>query len=479
MISKKVSRLILCLAIPLLVALTLIARSFTVALVTATSEDAKKIAPNDPLNFLNNSASVPIGVLTYIANIAVSGQQGPINPFYLVSRYTGNAARPVSVVYRVMPRTMNVIFDVQIAPDGKQLLFKEGWPYEDQSTYRLYILNLTTKQVQPGPAQDLVCRKTFWSPNSKKIAFIVGGNAEGLEDSSTSSSATKLCIYNVSNGTTRLVASHPDARSIAWTAQNSLLYSLSANDRQSSIRPSIYEAFSSTGKSSVVVPGGYAPAPSPDGKWIAFFGWPLDERLSPVATAMASAYSEKQGLYLYNRSTKERILISPDTMHDFANEIPSILPYSLLWMPNGKSLLVLRTRYSGLPAFYTPDVKIGTGLGEALIQAYSVPGLATRHMTTIQAEDFEAVSRSYVYPEYQLLSVTNNGAWLIMKVHEYVSRKSGYPVETNKVQAINFQSGRILPLAQTKSWAGSSLGLDWHEGFAPAPQPVGTQNVIH
>jgi len=92
--------------------------------------------------------------------------------------------------------------------------------------------------------------------------------------------------------------------------------------------------------------------PSPDGRSIAFFGWPNAEEARAEATGNPTSTNYGPRLMLFDRTTKQRILVRPNVFG---------FDTQLLWTPDAKRLVIIQTRYDPRK-----------GKGEARISTISV-----------------------------------------------------------------------------------------------------------
>ncbi len=417
--------------------------------------------PNDPLVAVNNSATLPQGELVYLVNTLPPGPPRPIT-YDLVTRPTGpgSEVKGVKNIYRITADPISQLFTCQFSPDGKFILLKEGIQGGRMSSFHIFLWNSQTKQLQPGPKAALHYPIIYWSPDAKFIAYVQGGDADGDEIHGTN--PIQLYVYDVIKQKSQLVVQNPEAKTLAWTDQGTLLYTFKSrrnNDTPLAYfrrRSDIYEFRVSNGSSVKLIDGAAEPSPSPDGRRVAFAGWPdrvEEAKAATQAKAAGKNYQSMQGLYLYDRLQKKRTLF-----HNFrAEEAHDVL----LWSSDSKRLYGVQNVYNNThPSFMrNSDTKDYPGYGLGHIYSIEIPTLKRREVAVIQAKD--DMARPDPESQFQLKSVSRNGIFLYVYAHELIDDdpNSNYLSARRSLYALNLTDGSQTVLLSAKN----ASGLDWRE----------------
>jgi Tol biopolymer transport system component len=270
---------------------------------------------------------------------------------------------------------LGVVFDPQFSPNKQLVMIKVGWPYERHGQYSIHLLDLRTGKLSRGPSeyddkgQDfLAYRKAYWSPDSSKIAYIRGGDADGNQYSSNY--PLRLYVYDIKSNKDHFIAQGLLVKYVKWTSVNSLMFSTIDQSKHGitnydkdifPMRPSIYEVAKMDNKASLVIGNGFDPLPSPDNKRIVFYGWPED-----------SAAEKKHSLlpkpYIYSRQDSSRVSL-PVGVND-----------KLMWTPDSQYLIVMKVIRSSSKAI-------------AQIDLLNIRTMETKKLCTVAVTDFRAIPR--------------------------------------------------------------------------------------
>ncbi len=425
----------------------------------------KTVLPADPLQFIDSAPTAPAGTLLYIASVPVEDER--IRQRYLVLHQSGAAAASGKrLTYRVaIPESVpEVIFDSQFVDDGRSILFKAGWPYDNPGYYHFYLWNLTTNKLEKGPPERLAYTRLFTSPKGDFIAYYRGGDSKGNEGNRTR--PLTLFIYNRVKNTSVSVVENSAAKFASWTTEDTLLYSvidikkwyedarLSADLEVKSqnadgspyvaARPDVYEVSSSGENPQLVLKDGYQPIPSPDNKWIAFFTSTDEEKKINPSNVFHTDLPRQSYLCLYNRATKKRHIIQP---------VRETFP-QLKWMPDSRHLLTMSQTIVGAK-------------NSAKISILDVSSRVQKEVVTLKATDAISASHDLIYPQFEMLDVSEDGAKVMVKVAEIVGQGQVFMDERNSFQSIDIRTGKISLVAQVFNQQSNSLGMDWHFGVFP------------
>lgn len=392
------------------------------------------------------------GKLIYAFDTARYGAAGFAWPWssYLVLQHMHGAIQDAGAgkkewtiaSYEVETPIDTFLYEPQFSPDGEYVLFKVGNPFGSSGTYTPYLFNFITQKLQkvPVPHQRVGNRSILWSPDSRYIAYFQGAVAVPLRGGFLPSN---LHIYSVETGKDRLIAGEEAVlNSVAWTPQNTLLYSVLPTSNPSSAskpakgietgdkdtlstRPDIYEVPAAGGQPKLVVRDGYRPAVAPDGRWIAFFGSPDSDK------------STGEYLLLFNRTKQDRKAIQ--------RRLDNI---SLLrWTPDSQYLIII-----------TPVHKVNERV-ETRITEFNVSSGKERLIGVLEYGD-KLVNSDEARLAFRPLEVSNDGQFLFFELLGF-----GNDLENNGLflKAVDLRNGKIDTVARI----GSVRRLDWHDESSP------------
>lgn len=440
------------------------------SLLSVAQEATVKPLPNDPLKALDNSAKAPKGEIVYAADIVFS--ELPSSQNYLIVRPTGSTKNPPGTKYRVIRPDGNVIFSPQFSPTGRYISFYYGWPYDDTGTSSSYFFDRETGRTMIGPGDNSTYPMQSWSPDGTFLAYFKGGDRSG--EATRYIGESQLYTYRLKDGKTWLISARSGANDFSWTSQGTILYTDTTRkavssgeagvDRRptsdpiaiTSVRPSIREASSTGGVADkVILPSAFGPHPSPDGHWLAFFGWSqaapntnFSQKVAGNKSLIGARKGLNTGLCLYNRVNSDRVLIRPIPLSQIDFDSRRL---ELLWSSNSKRLFVL-DKAAGVSGTSDETHR------QAVISYIDVQTLQTHKVATLQA-----TSLGTIEPLFAMVGVSDDGFWIICKIIQVVkSEQDGSNTTSTSLVAVNTESGSFTTLAQTENYKGSSLGIDWH-----------------
>lgn len=358
---------------------------------------------------------------------------------------------------------LNVIYDPVFSPNGRYVLFKKGWPYERYSHFRLYIWDTTNNQIKELISREykkplnLTYPLVSWSPDNNYLAFVAGGDAEGNTEQGAS---LLLHIYNWRTGQERLIVKNKTVRfSFEWTAPNTLLYGVlpEGEEGKAGARPNIYEIAATDDKPKLVVKDGYRPVPSPDGKWIAFFGSENIEE--PVPLRPDWEYSPRgAALIIARRDGSERKALNRE----------SVFYSTLQWMPDSKHLLTISYAPKDTVSSNADKPEGKSVVVRIQVREWDITSGTVRRLALLQAKDVQPIPRPATNPQFQTLGVSKDGSHLFVKIIEITGVNEMSLIGVTSLQSVDLQSGAVATLSKTQN----DLGIDWH--FATSSKSTGS-----
>ena len=403
-----------------------------------------------PTAYVDCPTDAPAGEIAYLLRVMPLSAKMKVFPLDLVIHTTGKSAGTHKQTTRRITSTQAYPYATEFSPSGKWILVKTTFPSSPEDAYQLQFWDEAAARMQVGPTL-VGYPETRWSPDSRFMAYFQGGDVFGGE--SRGDTALQLHVYSLGTGKSRMIVENPEAKSFCWTNQHTLLYTFKSDIPQETAfdyfykKPNIYEA-SLTGKSAhLLIPDGFDPAASPDGRWVAFKGWSTPAaKPATKSGASAGAGQEQFGLYLYDRRTRKRTLL-----HALPQRRPA---EDLLWSSDSAYLFSIRNDYTDThPAMLdTTDKTLYPGSGKGYVSDISVPALTRRDITLITTSD--SIGRSD--PQNQILfhGISQDGKSLYITVEERQQQS-----EHSSLRSINIENGD----SQTILDGQGVLGVGWRE----------------
>lgn len=370
------------------------------------------------------------------------------------------------------------------SPNGRKVLYKGGSPFNSGASYRLFSWDFDKKIIdqamireKKGEGVQIIPHSHFnvyWSPDSRYVLYTIPHskiNPVGVRMPNHSN--ITLNAYDTEEKKNIVLADHvalgvlvtnirdftwqgAPYSTFGWTPQHTVLYTKQQmrteeeilerrrNELLEPYRPHIYEVSLRGSKPELLISNGTNPLPSPDGKSIAFWGWPEDtektnkkEEKPRVADTVPKP--ELPALYVYDRATKQRRKVS-----DF-------LSGRLVWTPDSSSLLILGPSNAA------------TGKRENTLYRIDVASARTVKVADIIAPDAKEEMREYRY--FDNLKVSRNGEYAIVDTsYGLGSDPHGFVNPEMKVfLGVNLEDGKITKIAQCENKWASVLGWDWYD----------------
>lgn len=445
--------------------------------------------PNDPLQvFANNTFKGMIVDLPYLKVDGYNESQ-QYYALYGVNFEAKYQQETKSQIAYHATYSISYLQSPMFSPDGKKVLYKGGSLFGQGAAYRLFVWNFKKNIIdqameKEAEGEDIVIipqwhHDVYWSPDSRYILYTIPSwTVDGIGNKRYDHDNITLNVYDLEEKKNRIVAKNIALRVLVaniktfywqaapystfqWTPQKTVLFTKqqmrteeeiqekrAANVLLEPYRPNIYEIGLDGGKANLLIPSATNPLPSPDGKLIAFWGWPNEKSAKTSEDKKEEAVEESDvpklqlpALYIYERSTKKRRKIS-----DF-------LSGRLVWTPDNKSLLILNPSNNQRQenSLYRIDVTKGTSV----------------KIADIIAADAKDEMRHY--RTFDNLKVSRNGKYAIIDaVYGLESDSSDFVNPEMKVfLGVDLATGKITKIAQCQNRWASVLGWDWYDMSTP------------
>ena len=357
----------------------------------------------------------------------------------------------------------------QLSPDGQVFAYEQLAWVRSYGGSSLYEWDMKAGKVRRLVNKTIAYLNFFWSPDSQSIAYVSGGEDTNqpaqlnIVERSTGKNQTIALPKGVSLMLATPVKLQAPIVPFAWASPTSLLFSGLPDegaDKYTLPRPRIYEA--TNGKTNLVVPDAYAPSPSPDGRWIACFGWPdvnADETKKPSLQILPA-------LYLYDRLQKKRLLVSALPKFGRREMMNGAgLPQQILrWTPDSRHLILTEETY---------QTKGKIGEAAATISAVDIPSQlpandaqwaqTRRLITTLHTEDFVAYPSPILHYEmhFRPLQMSADENHLFLATFQVTGQTGDNPTSESSLQRLNLTNGQVDVLARFNNYR--LRGFDWHE----------------
>ncbi len=357
-----------------------------------------------------------------------------------------DALKSTSRFYYISPQ--GTPSTVHSSNNSKSILIRNGfYPPERNDSYGLFLWNRPKKSfrflwsVLPATIELVRYPKIGWSPGSRYVSYLRGGNAFGDYDRWTT--PYRLSVYDTKTFQERELMPYAGL-SWSWTHHGTVLCSRLSPEEAGrvgigQVRPSVYEADVRGGAPKKLFDGGYLAQESPDGKWIAFCDWPGTLIGSPkVAPEVQNI--EQPGLFLWSRPTGKRVFVGALKLNG---------PPSIQWSFNSKKLYVCEQEAQGadvVASVSTMDLEQQKlkPLGQLKVSRPS--DVATG---TAGGFDFRGLS--------------NDGHFLYFDSLQNIASPKGYANSIRTLIAFDTRTAEQTPIAQLTNIANANPDWDWHD----------------
>ncbi len=349
------------------------------------------------------------------------------------------------------------------SPNGKKVIIRDGYPPDDRyNGNKLFLWELGAGKLHfilpaaadvprnvPRGNDSIMLPYLSWSPGSRYLSYMRGGNTFGDYDS-RSEPYELYCM----DSTTRLDHRVMQNAGLhwSWTYHGQLLCSLVKPENQGRLaersgRPSVYAVNAQGGQPKKLFDGGTYAQESPDGKWIAFCDWPGD-LFDATNPSDALQKQKEKGLFLFYKPLKKRIFVGALQLEDAG--WPADAPL-LQWSPDGRQLYVLdSTRDQG-----------------------QVKGMVYR--MEMEQQQLEPLSQLSFVPQagygyFRDRGISPDGQTLYYEWREGVNGPSSQINQKFTLIGVSSRTGAQTPLASLMNIASENPDWDFHDesGINPA-----------
>lgn len=372
-----------------------------------------------------------------------------------------------------------------LSPDGRRLLFQQGPPYGDDdvtsSWSYLYCWNFDAKQ---WGIYTLSTPSTVQRWANDNFHFMQHLEQEAPEDVWQRTILTDASVLDVRDPLKKeadnSVPSYRSpkvfsSRTMRWSDQGTVFGTQEVTTETA--KPAAVEWIPYTQKINVITPAAFDPAPSPDGRYIAYFGWPGAGKtdnpapvfLAPPALALPDIalpqpkphdfQADGPFLYLLERKTGRKSIVNLQSSG------------LLSWADNGQTLVVV-AKTAGATA-REKQAHIRT---ISLVQMTGdLPPNVSRQMkeiATVSATEYAGIQRG-TPPNFRIMSIARHGQenWMYLDVSAYTA-PGAMPDEEKRIEAINLKSGEVVTISRLNSVFGSVVGWDFHDNADETVRPV-------
>lgn len=347
------------------------------------------------------------------------------------------------------------------SPNGRRVILREGYPPDDRYNGNnlflwelaagiLYPAGVKISDIPPHSTIDnmsIMLPKMQWSPGSRYLTYVRGGNTFG--DYDPRSSSYRLYCMEAPTRQDHLVMKDAGLH-WSWTYRGQILCSRIEPKNQGKVgyrtgRPSVYAVSAAGGAPRKLFDGGYYAQESPDGKWIAYCDWPGELFDAPNASDELKNNTQK-GLFLFYKPTGKRIFIGPLELDEAS--YPADAPL-LQWSPDGQNL------------FCTESAR-DNGEVKGTVYRVNIEQQQLQELTTI-------VRTPFGYGFLRNRGTSPDGTSLYLESREGTPGPEGVINQKFTLLSVDTKTGKTTPQVQISNIASENPDWDFHdEGVNPA-----------
>ncbi len=338
------------------------------------------------------------------------------------------------------------------SPNGESVLLRDGLIQDRNDGFHIYLWQLQQGRLR-YVSRILKFRHLFWSPGSRYISYIQGGDAFTNDNSNDPQT---LCALDTTNRQSAQIMREPGL-SWSWTYDGHLLCARVPRDQKlaSHARPSVYRVAANGAAPEKLFDGGYYAHQSPDGQNIVFCDW-AGELLEPQTASDALKNNAQQGLFVWNTVTKSRTFLGPLAVGSM--QTPRAAP-QMIWSSDNKRVFVLvpgRLGAQVVGRIYLADVAAKTC--KALGQVAFTPSL----------------DLGWFEPRLQL---SPDEKRLYLDARERINGPEGVSNLRYTLWQMNTADGEAVPLARLTNLADENPDWDFHDDSGVSSAFVTAQKV--
>ena len=242
------------------------------------------------------------------------------------------------------------------------------------------------------------------------------------------------------------VSNRAAVREVVWTARGHLLYTHegaeaavtgSSSPAYPDEFPSIWMANPDTHTAVKVVDRGYDPVPSPDGRWLAFYGWSSADH--PAFGNPGSAPT----LSFYDGESKTGF------------HVEGTAPAVLRWTPDSKTLILGTYGKDG------NSVAISTLTVPSVIPTKATPMGREHKLVTIKVKDPMQLGAKRPGEAITLDGVSSNGQYLLVEISQFNGVPGTVGSEERTLEAVDVTTGARHIIARVIPPVGTKLNFAW------------------
>ena len=435
-----------------------------------------EIPRQDCLRSFAAAPDLPGGTLLYTEYVRKGPTLRDYHMGFVIRTWKENQMRPgACTAYYV--EGIKHLFDPKLLADGKRVLVKYGeYPGGSSLTsYRFYVLDLMKHTWQRGAPFDFQYPRSEVSLDGRFVAAVGGGNIWG--EVVKYSDPITLMVFDTVTGDTNVVLNGlHNAPTTAWTNRGTLLFEAQEPPyRDSKGRaigldpaikgeenvPGIFEEPAMGGTQKLLIRNAGAPVASPDGRWIAFWGWPDSSESPDGRVDPEEQGAGRRSPYLFDVAAKRRYVLKKDLVYAADD---------LVWTPDSRRLLAMRhdsARSDGSRDCRVLALDVGSGR-EGVPQTSTLVG-------TLHAQSGGAFHGSFG-SQFRPLRFTKDGKYLMVATTEEkgINPYNYYDYE-DSLDALDLKTGKVWELTRMYD----DLGMDWTDKPLPdaawAPKKSGAR----
>lgn len=403
------------------------------------------IGPNAP-----QSENLPVqppsdvkGWLLYTFDTSTYGPGGVPWPFssYFVLKRIGNADAGKTFLsdldtvssFKVVPKNFAFILQPKLSPNDQYVIFKDGDRTSSFSSFSLRLYDLRARKLTTIELGDAVGYwPVSWSPNSRYVACLTGGFRFAFGPYVPPG----LWVYDVQRQQSHLVIHNVNLiGNIAWTPQNTLLYSLPVMNYFK-----VFDFDPAGNRPAISLPlNASRPTPSPDGKWIAGLSF------IKAKSKAASSNAGQTYLSLFSRKGGKSIVVVP---------IGDPRRTMLLWSADSSHLYRITRRYNSTTSM------------EVRFYEYALQSKSDKLIASFTNTDKDGLDEREEEPVFSPLQVSRDGHYLFFTLIQNTNKTQGGRLLYDEyLKALDLRTHLIKDICRIPQ-----SGLDWQDASLPAPQ---------